>query len=54
MWVSRENGRPSRAGGGAVFEAFLERFAPQPGALDQADPVDADSVAPEPAGDSLF
>jgi len=54
MWVSRETGRPSHAGGNAVFEAFLERYAPQPGALDQADSVDADSVAPEPADDSLF
>jgi hypothetical protein len=52
--VSRETGRPSHAGGNAVFEAFLERYAPQPGALDQADSVDADSVAPEPADDSLF
>ncbi|MGB5103595.1 MAG: penicillin-binding protein 1A, partial [Steroidobacteraceae bacterium] len=54
MWVSRESGRPSRAGGGAVFEAFLERYAPQPGALEAADAADDDSVAPEPTGDSLF
>jgi penicillin-binding protein 1A len=54
MWVSRETGRPSRAGGGAVFEAFLERYAPQPGALDPADPVGADGMPTEPADDSLF
>ena len=32
MWVSRESGTPARAGApGALFEAFLEQYAPQPG-----------------------
>ena len=32
MWVSRESGAPTRAGApGALFETFLEQYAPQPG-----------------------
>jgi penicillin-binding protein 1A len=54
MWVSRETGRPSHAGGNAVFEAFLERFAPQPGALSYGDTVDAEAVDQETGDDSLF
>ena len=49
MWVSRETGQPASAGSGdAVFEAFLERFAPQPGAVGFDESVDAESV---PAAD---
>lgn len=54
MWVSRETGRPARAGGDAVFEAFLERFVPQPSALDYGDSVDAEGAVPETNDDSLF
>jgi len=54
MWVSRETGRPASAGSGAVFEAFLEQFAPQPGAIDYRDSVDAESAEPDQAEDSLF
>ena len=54
MWVSRETGRPSRAGGDAVFEAFLERYSPQAGAADYGESVDAESVEPESTDDSLF
>ena len=33
-WVSRESGAPTRAGApGALFETFLEQYAPQPGAI---------------------
>lgn len=45
MWVSRETGQPASAGSGdTVFEAFLEEFAPQPGATGPSDTVDAESV----------
>jgi penicillin-binding protein 1A len=54
MWVSRETGQPASAGSGAIFEAFLEQFAPQPGAIDYSDSVDAESVEPDKAEDSLF
>ncbi len=54
MWVSRETGRPARAGGGAVFEAFLEQFTPQPGARDDGGAIDAESAAPDRNEDSLF
>jgi penicillin-binding protein 1A len=54
MWVSRETGRPASAGSGAVFEAFLEQFAPEPGAIDYRDSVDAESVGPDNPEDSLF
>jgi penicillin-binding protein 1A len=54
MWVSRATGRPSSAGSGAVFEAFLEQFAPQPGTTDYSDSVGAESLEPDEADDSLF
>jgi penicillin-binding protein 1A len=56
MWVNRETGRPTMAGsGGAIFEAFLEGYLPQPsGALDEADEVGAESVDPDAGEDSLF
>ena len=38
MWVSRESGAPARAGApGALFEAFLEQYAPQPGSMEYSD-----------------
>ncbi|HEX9208816.1 MAG TPA: PBP1A family penicillin-binding protein [Steroidobacteraceae bacterium] len=56
MWVSRETGAPARAGApGAVFEAFLEQYAPQPGVIDYSDEsVDAETVEPATTDDSLF
>jgi penicillin-binding protein 1A len=55
MWVSRETGQPSRAGApGALFEAFLEQHAPQPGAMDYSDEVGAETVQPANGDDSLF
>ena len=55
MWVSRETGQPSRAGApGALFEAFLEQYAPQPGAMDYSDEVGAETVQPASGDDSLF
>jgi penicillin-binding protein 1A len=59
MWVSRSSGTPTRAGApGALFEAFLETYAPQPGTLagtggDEA--VGAESIESTTSGDdSLF
>ena len=56
MWVSRETGAPTRAGApGALFEAFIEQHAPQPGTIDYSDEsVDAETVQPATADDSLF
>jgi penicillin-binding protein 1A len=56
MWVSRETGAPTRAGAsGALFEAFIEQYAPQPGMIDYSDAnVDAETVAPATTDDSLF
>lgn len=55
MWVSRETGQPSRAGApGALFEAFLEQYSPQPGAMDYSDDVGAETVQPASGDDSLF
>ncbi len=55
MWVSRETGQPSRAGApGALFEAFLEQHAPQPGAMEYSDDVGAETVQPASGDDSLF
>ena len=57
MWVSRENGAPTRANApGALFEAFIEQHAPQPGMIDySADGAGAEAVDPAtPADDSLF
>jgi penicillin-binding protein 1A len=56
MWVSRESGAPSRAGApGALFEAFLEQYAPQPG-MDSGgdDTVGAETVGPTAGDDSIF
>jgi hypothetical protein len=55
-WVSRESGAPARAGApGALFEAFLEQFAPQPGGggLDD-DGVGAETVDAAAGDDSIF
>jgi len=55
MWVDRGTGRPASAGaGGAIFEAFLENHVPQADALPLADEVDAESVEPATADDTLF
>jgi penicillin-binding protein 1A len=55
MWVSRSTGQPTRAGAsGAVFEAFLERYAPDPYAMDHASEVEAESVVPVQGSESIF
>ena len=56
MWVSRETGAPTRANApGALFETFLEHYAPQPGIVDYGDEgVDAETVEPSTTDDSLF
>jgi penicillin-binding protein 1A len=56
MWVSRETGAPTRANApGALFETFLEQYAPQPGTIDYSDEgVDAETVEPSTADDPLF
>jgi penicillin-binding protein 1A len=56
MWVSRETGAPTRAGAaGALFEAFIEQYAPQPGMIDYSDEgVGAETVEPATTDDSLF
>jgi penicillin-binding protein 1A len=56
MWVSRESGAPSRAGApGALFEAFLENFAPQPGMGGFGDDGVGAETMETPAGDdSIF
>jgi penicillin-binding protein 1A len=56
MWVSRETGAPARANApDALFEAFLEQHAPQPGTIDYSDEgVDAETVEPSTSDDSLF
>jgi penicillin-binding protein 1A len=56
MWVSRESGAPTRANApGALFETFLEHYAPQPGTVDYGDEgVDAETVEPAASDDSLF
>jgi penicillin-binding protein 1A len=55
MWVSRESGQPSRAGApGALFEVFLEQYAPQPGSMEYSDDVGAETVQPANGDDSLF
>jgi len=55
MWVSRESGAPSRAGAsGALFEAFLEQYSPQPGMGGVSDDtVGAETVEPG-SDDSIF
>jgi penicillin-binding protein 1A len=56
MWVSRETGAPSRAGApGALFEAFLEQYAPQPGmGAFGDDEVGAETVESTTGDDSIF
>jgi len=55
MWVSRETGQPARAGGsGAIFETFLERYAPDPDSVSASVEVDAEAVAPLQDGESIF
>jgi penicillin-binding protein 1A len=55
MWVSRETGQPTRAGApGALFEAFLQEHAPQPGSADYSDEVGAETVQPASGDESLF
>lgn len=56
MWVSRETGAPTRAGApGALFESFIEQYAPRPGMIDYSDDgVGAETVEPATTDDSLF
>jgi penicillin-binding protein 1A len=56
MWVSRESGAPTRAGApGALFEAFLEQFAPQASMGGFGDEgVGAETVEPSAGDDSIF
>jgi penicillin-binding protein 1A len=56
MWVSRESGAPMRAGApGALFETFLEQYAPQPGMGGFGDDgVGAETVAPAAGDESIF
>jgi penicillin-binding protein 1A len=56
MWVSRESGAPSRAGApGALFETFLEQYAPQAGMANLGDDgVGAETVEPAATDDSIF
>ena len=56
MWVSRESGAPSSAGSpGAIFEVFLDRFAPQFGPSGFAgSEVDAESVRLPTSEESIF
>jgi penicillin-binding protein 1A len=56
MWVSRSTGAPTRANAaGALFETFLENYAPQPGTIDYSDDgVDAETVDPSTGDDSIF
>jgi len=55
MWVDRRSGQPTSAGAsGALFEAFLEGRVPQAEVLGEADAVDAESVEPAAADDTLF
>ncbi|MCX7052986.1 MAG: penicillin-binding protein 1A [Proteobacteria bacterium] len=56
MWVSRESGAPMRAGApGALFETFLEQYAPQSGMGGFGDDgVGAETVAPAAGDESIF
>ena len=55
MWVSRETGAPSSAGSpGAIFEVFLDRFAPQGGPSGLGAEVDAESVRIPTSDESIF
>jgi penicillin-binding protein 1A len=55
-WVSRESGAPVRAGApGALFETFLEQYAPQPGMGSFGDDgVGAEALEPAAADESIF
>jgi penicillin-binding protein 1A len=55
-WVSRESGAPTRAGApGALFEVFLEQYAPQPGMGRFGDDgVGAETLEPAAADESIF
>jgi hypothetical protein len=55
MWVSRETGAPASAGSsGAIFEVFLEQHSPQPGDSAFGGSLDAESVQPQTADESIF
>ena len=55
MWVSRETGAPARADSpGAIFEVFLEQFAPQPGQQQLGAEVGAESVQLPASEESIF
>jgi hypothetical protein len=56
MWVSRESGAPSSAGSpGAIFEVFLDGFAPQAGPSGfEGTEVDAESVRLPTSEESIF
>jgi penicillin-binding protein 1A len=56
MWVARESGAPMRAGApGALFEAFLEQYAPQSGMGGFGDDgVGAETVQPAAGDESIF
>ena len=55
MWVSRTSGAPSSAGsGGAIFEAFLERYTPRTGESLYGAGVDAESVQSQASDESIF
>jgi penicillin-binding protein 1A len=55
-WVSRDSGAPMRAGApGALFETFLEQFAPQPGRGSFGDDgVGAETLEPSASDESIF
>jgi penicillin-binding protein 1A len=56
-WVSRETGAPTRAGArGALFEAFLEQYAPGTDSVSttEDDEVGSETVEPSPTDDPLF
>ena len=55
-WVSRESGAPTRAGApGALFETFLEQYAPQPGMGGFGDDgVGAETIEPSASDESIF
>ena len=55
-WVSRDSGAPMRAGApGALFETFLEQYAPQPGMGSFGDDgVGAETLEPSAGDESIF
>ena len=55
MWVNRVSGAPSSSGsGGAIFEAFIEGQTPRAGQSLYGEGVEAESVEPQAAEESLF